>query len=53
MLLQDEDHRVVDRGILSHIYNMNIQFLAALGSRGCREKKIQTSISKLFLWAKK
>ena len=32
------NHRVVDRGILSHISNMNFQFLAVLGSPGCREK---------------
>ena len=29
---------IVDRGIVSHISNMNIQFWASLGSRGCREK---------------
>ena len=31
-------HRVVDRGILSHISDMNFQFWAVLGRRGCREK---------------
>ena len=33
------NHRVVDTGILSHIYNINFQLLAVLGSRGFREKK--------------
>ena len=43
-------HRVVERGILSHISNMNFQFWAVLGSRDCRErKKIQTAISMLLL----
>ena len=44
-------HRVVDRDILSHISNMNFQFWAVLGSRGCREKKIQTAISMILLRA--
>ena len=43
-------HRLVERGILSHISNMNFQFWSAvLGSWGCREKKIQTSKSMLLL----
>ena len=43
-----ESHRV-DRGILSHISNINFQFWAVLGSRSCRGKKIQTVISMLLL----
>ena len=38
-------HRVVDRGILSHIF----EFWTVLGSQGCREKKIQNDISMLHL----
>ena len=30
---------IVNRGILSHISNMNIQFWAVLGSQGCREQQ--------------
>ena len=44
-------HRLVDRGILSHISIMNFQFRAVWGSRGCREKKIKTAKSMLLLRA--
>ena len=36
--IQGVCHRVLDRGILSHIYNVSFQFRAVLGSQGCREK---------------
>mgnify|MGYP001194092638 CR=1 FL=1 len=53
-------HRIVDRGILSHVSSMNFQFWAVLGSQGCREKK-DPNLHKyatfegsffLFSWAK-
>ena len=47
----ENNHRVVDRGILSHIYYINFQLLAVLGSRGFREKKDQTAITMLLLRA--
>ena len=33
-------HRSVDRWVLGHIYNMENQFWAGLGSRASTEKKI-------------
>ena len=42
-------HRIVERGILSHISNMNLQFLAVVVSRSCRGKKVQTFINILLL----
>ena len=41
--LVQETHRVVDRGILSHISNMTFQFWTVLGSVGCREIKCKLS----------
>ena len=37
-LFQHSTHRVVDRGILSHISNMNFQFFPVLGSQACKAK---------------
>ena len=35
--MKSEEHRVVDRGISSHISNIDFQLWAVLGCRGCRE----------------
>ena len=37
LILADSGHRIVDRGVLSHISNMNFQFWAVWGSWGCRD----------------
>ena len=42
-------HRLENRYVLRHISNMNFHSWAVLYSRGCKEKKIQTSISMLLL----
>ena len=51
-----------ERGILIHIFNMNFQFWAVLGSEGCRERKKNPNCPKygtfrgsffMFSWAKK
>ena len=42
-------HRLENKCVLRHIYNMNFHSWVVLGSQGCREKKIQTAISMLLL----
>ena len=41
--------RLENRCVFRHIFDMNFHSLAVLGSQGCREKKIQTTISMLLL----
>ena len=48
---QSSNCSVVDRGILSHISNMNFQFWAGFGQSGLqREKKIQTAMRILLFF---
>ena len=45
IISMDLNHRLDDRCVLRHISNMNFLSWAVLGSRGYKEKRIQTAIS--------
>ena len=47
-----ENHRIADKGILSHIYDINFQFWAVLGTLGCKEKILMMAVFYVFMGKK-